>query len=286
MPASGSGRLAFVALSHDGVQAAHDTHRRHPDGRGSFDAVDGAARALLARRPYAPVLLVVTPDTVAHYDASVAHLIERGFRYVIASPDYGATWTAGGLRVLKAQYEALARRYEAWMEAERKVWFSPFEVKLASHIHGAHYARERCELGRRQLSVGPDGRLYPCVQFVQDGRDETFVMGDVFAGVDAERQARVHALADREHAPCVGCALAPRCNHTCGCLNWQATGSVETVSPVLCEHERLLLPIVDALGERLWARRSAFFVQKQHNAMFPLLSLIEDESAPTTGPRR
>ena len=165
------------------------------------------------------------------------------------------------------------------MAEERKIWFSPFEVKLASHIHGACYAQERCELGRRQLSVGPDGRVFPCVQFVQDGRDDTFVMGDVTGGLDPERQARVAALAEREHEPCARCALAPRCNHTCGCLNWQATGRVDRVSPTLCAHERLLLPIVDALGERLWKRRNSFFVQKHYNAVFPLLSLIEDEAA-------
>lgn len=268
----------FVALSFDGVAAAHDRHRVHADGRGSWAAVDRAATALLLRRPYAPVLLVVTPETVAHYAESVEHLVGRGFRYVIASPDYGADWHARDLRALAAQYRALARRYERWMAEERKVWFSPFEVKLASHIHGADYARERCELGRRQLSVGPDGRIWPCVQFVQDGADDTFVMGDVWRGLDPARQARVAALAGREHEPCTRCALAPRCNHTCGCLNWQATGSVERVSPVLCAHERLLVPIVDALGARLWRRRDAFFLQKRYNALYPLLSLIEDES--------
>ena len=44
-----------------------------------------------------------------------------------------------------------------------------------------------CGLGRRQISVGPDGSLYPCVQFV--GRPD-YVIGTAARGVDeARRQA-------------------------------------------------------------------------------------------------
>jgi uncharacterized protein len=38
----------------------------------------------------------------------------------------------------------------------------------------------------------------------------------------------------------------------------------------------MLLPIADALAEDLYRKRSAVFVQKQYNDMFPLLSLAED----------
>jgi uncharacterized protein len=267
----------FVALSMDGVAGAHDEHRVGEGGKGTHAVVEERARALLARRPYAPVLMTVTPDTVRFYAASVQYLLDLGFRYLIASLDYSAAWSAVALRTLRRQYQTLAGRYEAWTREERKFYFSPFEVKLASHIHGADYQRERCELGWRQLSVAPDGRLFPCVQFARDGADRTFAVGDVWSGVDEERRAHLAEMSARDHEPCRACAIEPRCNHTCGCLNWQATGRIDRVSPTLCEHERLLIPIVDALGAKLYGRRSALFLQKHYNAMYPLLSLIEDE---------
>ncbi|MEK7269494.1 MAG: radical SAM protein [Planctomycetota bacterium] len=267
----------FVAISHDGVRESHDRHRVTPDGGGTFDVVDAAARRLLARRPYSPVLMVVSPETVERFADSVEYLVGLGFRYVISSLHYAGNWGSAGLRRLKRQYKRLAEIYERWMREERKFYFSPFEVKLASHIHGAHYRQERCELGRRQLSVSPDGRIFPCVQFVQDGTDETFALGDIRAGLDPARCDRVFEMADREEDACKSCAVNLRCNHTCGCLNWQSTGSVERVSPTLCAHERMLLPITDALGARLYKGRSAFFLQKHYNAVFPLLSLIEDQ---------
>ncbi|MDD3959983.1 MAG: hypothetical protein PHF65_07300 [Oscillospiraceae bacterium] len=60
------------------------------------------------------------------------------------------------------------------------------------------------------------------------------------------------------------------------CLNKQATGDFRKASPVLCAHERILLPIADALAEELYKKRSGIFIQKQYNDMFPLLSYIED----------
>lgn len=276
----------FVAISLDGVPEAHDRHRRHPGGGGSWAQVDAAARRLLARRPYSPVLMVVSPDTVEHYAESVRYLVELGFRYVVASLDYTGPWDTVSLRRLRRQYRRLADLYEAWTREERKFYFSPFEVKLDSHIHGDRYRHERCELGRRQLSVAPNGGIYPCVQFVQDGTGEEFRVGDVQAGVDEERLAAIAQRVESERTPCRECAIAGRCNHTCGCLNWQATGRLDAVSPVLCAHERLLMPIVDRLGERLYRRRSPLFVQKHYNALYPLLSLIEDRGKQNGSRRR
>jgi uncharacterized protein len=268
----------FIALSLDGLAAAHDAHRVTEDREPTHAIIAGRARALLARRPYAPVMMTVAPDTVHLYAASVAHLLDLGFRYVIASLDYAGSWSDRALRTLRHEYWTLAGLYEAWTRQERKFYFSPFEVKLASHIHGGDYARERCELGLRQISVAPDGLLYPCVQFARDGSDTTFSIGDVRAGFDEEKRSAFAAVAAADHEACRACAIEARCNHTCGCLNWQATGRLDRVSPVLCEHERLLVPIVDRLGARLYGRRSAIFVQKHYNAMYPLLSLIEDDA--------
>jgi len=73
----------------------------------------------------------------------------------------------------------------------------------------------------------------------------------------------------------IGCIRA-RCNHYCACLNRQATGSIDKISPMLCAHERIVLPIADRLAERLYKKGSALFIQKQYNEFYPLASLAED----------
>ena len=266
----------FIALSHDGVQEAHDKHRVDNDGRGTFKKLSSKMELLLSQRPYAPVLMVVNPDTVDLYAESVQYLYQRGFRYLICSLNYAAVWTDRDMKKLEKQYKELAAFYLEMTLAENKFYLSPFEVKISSHINGQTYGKERCELGKKQISVGPDGTLYPCVQFVGE-KDST--IGNVDAGIIEKRREALYTLNEVEKIECGECAIRNRCNHHCGCLNKQATGSIEKVSPVLCAHERILLPIADKLAKKLYKKRNPMFIQKHYNDMYPLLSLIEDRKS-------
>ena len=263
----------FVALSLDGTKQAHDLHRHDAKGQGCYDRAAGAAQRLLRRRPYSPALMTVRPDTLPLFAAGAEALFAMGFVYVIASLDYSAGWREEHLPALERQYELLADLYERKTLAEDKFYFSPFEVKISSHINSKTYCHERCELGLRQLSVGPDGALYPCVQFVGD---PAFALGDVFQGIDETKRQALYRHNEREKPGCDACAIRPRCNHYCACLNRQATGSIDQISPMLCAHERIVLPIADRLAERLYKRGSALFIQKQYNEFYPLASLAED----------
>jgi len=267
----------FVALSLDGTQQAHDAHRHDAQGRGCYEQVVDAAKRLLHLKPYSPVLMTVRPDTLPHFAAGVEALFGLGFAYVIASLDYSANWRDGHLPELARQYELLADLYERKTLAEDKFYFSPFEVKIRSHVNSRTYCRERCELGLRQLSMGPDGALYPCVQFVGD---PAFRLGDVWRDIDEAARQALYARNEEEKPGCDRCGIRVRCNHYCACLNRQATGSIDKVSPMLCAHERIVLPIADRLAERLYTRGSALFIQKQYNEFYPLASLAEDRASP------
>lgn len=263
----------FIALSHDGT--AHDENRVTHQGLPTRDAVDRAARLLLRSRPYAPVMMTVAPNTVASYAEGVKYLYDLGFRYLICSLDYAGDWNDGQLKELQRQYRLLAKWYKALTLWEEKFYFSPFEVKISSHIRRSTHCAERCELGKKQLSVAPDGTIYPCVQFVGHA---DFSIGSVFRGIDQEKRLSLYRLNEAEAQPCRDCAIKNRCNHHCACLNQQTTGDFRQVSPVLCAHERILLPIADHLAESLYRTRSAAFVQKQYNDMYPILSYLEDQA--------
>lgn len=265
----------FIALSHDGIRNAHDKHRIDSDGKGTFDRLSSKIDLLLSKRPYAPVLMVVNPDTVPYYAHSVKYLYERGFRYIICSLNYAANWTEKHMKAMSKQYESLADFYLERTLKEDKFYLSPFEVKISSHINGDSYCHERCELGKKQVSVAPDGKLFPCVQFTGDN---DYCIGNVSEGINEEKQNTVFILNEEEKESCKHCAVRKRCNHYCGCMNKQATGSIDKVSPVLCSHERLLLPIADRLAGKLYKKRSGLFIQKHYNDAFPILSLIEDRT--------
>lgn len=266
----------LIALSCDGVQAAHDCHRRLPNGAGSFERVLPRLRRLLEVRPYSSILLAVNPETAPHLAESVEFLIDAGVRYLIVSLNYAAAWNEGDFRVLQRQFRRLAKDYVQWTRAGRKFYLSPFEVKLSSHINRHCYQKERCELAQRQLSVDPQGYLFPCVQFPQAGPDSEWCLGDVFHGIDESRRQAIHDRSQAEKDFCTDCTLKERCHNTCGCLNWQTTGTINGISPVLCRYEQMIIPLADRIGERLYKRRDPVFLHKHYNAAYPVLSLIED----------
>ena len=266
----------LTAMSFDGTREAHDAHRRFPNGGPTFDQLVGKLRMLLAVRPYSSVLMVVNPDTAKYLAESVSFLLDLGCRYLIVSLNYAADWTEDDFRVLTKQYKRLGKLYIKWTREQRKFYLSPLEVKLSSHINRHCYRKERCELAERQLSVDPAGYLYPCVQFPKAGPDSSWCVGHVDRGIDEAARRRIHDSSQAEKAFCASCAIKERCNNTCGCLNWQTTGTINEVSPVLCRYEQMLVPIADRVGKVLYRKRDPLFLHKHYNAAYPVLSLLED----------
>ena len=265
----------FIALSIDGIEKAHNAHRRQKDGSPTHHRIVAAAERLLFSFPYAPALMTINPDTVQYYAESVEYLYSLGFRYIICSLNYAAEWNKTALTELKQQYNKLASFYYDHTITEDKFYLSPFDVKISSHVHNKTYCHERCELGQHQLSISPYGGIYPCVQFVGD---EEYKIGDVYNGIDEEARKALYTRNEAGKPGCDTCSIQKRCNRYCACLNKQATGSIDTVSEALCAHERIILPIADRVAARLYKKRSPMFIQKHYNDLYPLISLAEDKA--------
>ncbi len=276
----------LIAMSFDGVREAHDQHRRSVGGESTFDRLCEKLKLLLDARPYASVLMVVNPDTAQYLADSVSLLLDLGCRYMIVSLNYAADWQEQDFRELKHQYKRLGRLYVKWTGAGRKFYLSPFEIKLSSHINRHFFQKERCELTRRQISVDPGGYLYPCVQFPTAGPQSEWCIGHVDHGFKEEARQRIHDASEADKAFCAECVIKERCNNSCGCLNWQTTGDVNGISPVLCRHEQVLVPIADRVGKILYKKRDPLFLHKHYNAAYPVLSLLEDTLAKRPRQRR
>ncbi len=266
-----------VALSIDGTEKAHNSHRKNSAGEGSYGIVSNRAKLLLKFQPYAQAYMVISPDTVQDFHSSFLNMLDKGFRYIVTSLDHSAEWTDKDLTVLKKQYGLMAKEYERLTENNVKFYFSPFEKKIASHIRGEEAVCIQCQLGKKQVSIAPNGSIYPCVQFVQDGVSNTeYSIGHISSGIDTDKVNALYEQSQSCGSECTECAFNLRCEHRCGCLNWQTTGNIGKVSPLLCETERLLIPIADRLAERLFKKRNALFIQKHYNVMYPMLSYLED----------
>lgn len=268
----------FFVLSIDGNREQHDRVRRYADGRGSYDSIAGRLAGILEFNPYMIAVSVVVPETVPFVADGARHLFDIGFRYVLQTLDYSAPWQSADLRALRKQYVSLSRFYFDALSAGRKIYYSPFDERIKTHAQKPYGKGDLCDLANTQVAIAASGRIYPCVQFIgsDDGSYLDNVIGDVFDGFDKSRRAWFVEENYRDKRSCTGCALAERCAIYCGCVNWRATGSLSTVPPIICEHERMLMPIVDKLANRLWKKNVPLFERKFYDKTFPISSYIED----------
>src|ERR1035437_8426870 len=146
----------FTAVSIDGIAVAHNLYRVDKGMLTTHERVVRNATKLLKRKPYTPAMMVLNPDTVPFLSESVKFLFEFGFRYIFTSLNYGIDWQDNDLSELKKQYELLSKLYYKWTIEEEKFYLGLFEAKIASHIKVSTFQKERCDLGKKQISVIAD----------------------------------------------------------------------------------------------------------------------------------
>ncbi|TET38516.1 MAG: radical SAM protein [Planctomycetota bacterium] len=266
----------LLSISMDGNRSAHDTHRKFPDGNGSFDLVDEKASLALEYHPYATALSVITPQNAGYVCESSEYLLNKGFKYIISAPDFDSVWDEKSMSVLERQYRKLSKIYIEKTRDKKDFYLAPFEEKLASHICGPYKKYERCELGIKNVSIAPDGSIFPCIQFVYEDPGR-WCIGDVWKGIDTAKREAIYTESEEEKESCTTCEVKGRCRNWCGCLNWHTTGNVNKVSPTVCAYERMITPIADSIGNRLFKKRTPLFIDKFYNAAYPFLALFREK---------
>lgn len=268
----------YYTLSIDGNQAQHDLCRRYANDRGSYRDISDKIQNVLDFNPYTIAVSVIVPETAGYLAAGVKDLFGRGFRYVLQTLDYSALWKSKDIIVLEEQYRQLAGYYARSLAAGKKIYYSPFDERIKTWAEKSREPGDICDLANSQIAIAPSGRIYPCVQFIgsDDGEWLDNVIGDVAKGFDSSRRERFVAWNCKDRQSCAGCALDGRCATYCGCINWRATGDLCTIPPVICEHERVLMPIVDAMANGLWDRKVSLFKRKFYEKNYPVSSYIED----------
>ena len=271
----------FFAISCDGNREAHDAQRVFPDGRGSFDALADLLPVILEHCPQTVFSSVITPASVPHLAASMDWMWDQGIRFVAHQLDFSdPTWDPEDLMPLEVQYRLLCDWYLRHTREGEYFYLNLIDDKLKTRVQGDFTTAPPCDFGLSKVSVAPDGTLYPCVRFVSDDpRTADFIIGHVNTGFTGARQY----LSRRNLATkptCADCVYVGRCIHYCGCNNFTSTGELDQVHPLVCEHERLLIPLADTLGEQLWRERNPAFLAKHYKIdlrRFPLLGEYDME---------
>ncbi len=254
--------LIFV-LSIDGNKAMHDTERVTEGGAGSFDVLAAKLPGFLEHNPGLTASIVVTPANVVHAADGIKFLFESGLRFLIVKPDITQPWSPANIAELERQYERVAEDYLARLRAGDDLYLNLFDDKWINHAKGLEGISIRCDVGTSQISIAPSGNIYPCVRWVKEEEDTVPRLGDVWQGLLPEPLAAIRAESHAPNQPCSSCSYNDgRCANECACEHYSTTGRIDTPAPALCEHERVMVPIADRVGNALWREQNPIFMRK------------------------
>jgi len=251
-----------VQVSLDGCPSAQDATRRYAAGRSSYARVAATVRELLASGMQVRIVAVIDPANTAFLGESFDHLMDLGVRYIHFSPNYTGAWDESACDRFEAALRDLGERYLRRMRAGDDVRLDPLNGKIVTHLAQGYKEKNLCQFGQQEVAIAPSGRIYPCDRLVaEDNRDE-LVIGDLEHGLDRVRRDRMVRAKNTPDPECAACEHQPRCMHWCGCANYETTGDVAKVSPIICWFERCFIAESDRVANILYAEEDPTFLRR------------------------
>ena len=208
-----------LTISLDGLDATHDRLRPYRSGHGSFANVARNVSALLAvdqRRYRVMARVTVTPKNL-DLPEIMTGLLDMGFDGIMFSPLLSSPSGKEEMLAddLDRLLDQLIRCGERFREGLRQGRILPFSnaITTLQRIHSSRREQYPCGAGGGYMGVSADGGLYACHRFVND---ENGHLGDVFSGVDRDKQARwLDSRHLQRQSPCGSCWARYLCSGSC-----------------------------------------------------------------------
>lgn len=256
----------YVVVSIDGNEAMHNMHRVYADSTGTFQDVKNSILTL--QKYYSSgeysINSVITPQNILHLNDSVAYLFEDlKVDKIRLAIDYFANWQEA-----TEQYREIFNKLGVYVieqyRQNRDISVNILDEKIRSAIENSCAA---CGFGEQKIGVAPSGTLYPCERLIGDDTGE-LAMGDVFNGFDALKRANLIAQRGNINTECQTCSLKSRCINTCGCTNYNLTGSINTTNGVVCFFQKLFIEVADRVASTLYQEKNRLFLEKFYNGIW------------------
>jgi uncharacterized protein len=260
----------FISLSFDGVRPAQEAGRIRLSGGSSFDDVERALRLLVAAgRPFG-VYSVITPSNVRYLSESRRYLWDMGARILVSAIDYTANWDERSLEILREQLADVGEFYEERLRSRDYFHLEPFDSRISQHTRRGEL--QGCCPALRQVTVGPDGTLYGCVEYFYRRMSP---LGTAEAWLDPARVDALMKARGKMPDECEGCGVNDRCTNHCDCVNLRTTGHPDLPPRSACLTEQTTLQMVDLRAARLFRKRVPEFLLRQYSSSYHMLSAVE-----------
>ena len=247
-------------ISCDGVEEAHDAHRKCPNGKGSWKIVDKRMRDILKVHPFNGVRLSLSVENLPYFFESMQYFIEDlGFKAIAYSPVFESEWTDEAFELLREQFNLLI----PYLREHRDIRIKHLDdaCKADGKKHGFQLP---CGAGRSYMGFSVDGFGYPCHRFNKHGVSTADRYADLTHIVEPHPHAYLNSseeglkwVNDKFHnqfidyqvnGQCKDCKIHNiTCNGICYAMNYDLKGAINAQPKHACEYYH----IEEAAGRKL-----------------------------------
>jgi len=230
-----------LILSLDGSPAVHDRMRLLPSGKGSHNEVLTRIKKAVSSRRGEDYYIrgTYTRDSMNFFD-SARYFLDEGLNNFSLEPVAARGEEPYSIRVqdlpfIEKEYEKLAKLFIERSRAKKPFIFFHFMMQMDKPLCVTRRLLG-CGAGVEYLAVAPEGKLYPCHQFV--GRAE-FLMGDVFSGsVDKTLRQKFADANLFAKEGCPDCWAKYYCSGGCHANAYFINGDILKPDPIGCHLQK------------------------------------------------
>lgn len=230
-----------VSVSIDGNQNIHDRYRVDKQNRGTYKKVISTIKTLQKNNVKVKARMTITPDSAFTFYEDVVKLFEQNITVINPVCDFTCEWKSTQIDALKVAYRRLADWY---IKMVGQVQLTCFDGRLYSLL-----TRKKlfCNAGiGLHYVISTSGEIYPC-NYVTDNPD--FLIGNLRKIKEPSEVREMYLeYVLNENIKCKECDANEFCyGQKCCFLNWKTSGYLNSISPIMCQHEQFIFTLLQEI---------------------------------------
>jgi uncharacterized protein len=263
-----------VAVSLDGIKAAHDATRPFVNGSSSHEQTLRGLAIALKHAPLTEVICVIDPANVKHMAESARFILDQGVRVLSLSMNYAGNWNEESIAVFEEQVERIGDEFERRFRAGQDIYIAGIDGKIVGRLKRGLKECDKCSFGVGEVAVAPSGNLYPCERLVGEDNETRFQIGHIDRGIDTAKLSAINTRRTVLDPTCAACEIKDRCMNTCGCSNAMSSGDEAVPGAALCLSEQAYARVADRVAHNLFWEGNPIFLRKFYFEEQPVIEQV------------
>jgi uncharacterized protein len=229
-----------ISITIDGNKELHDSCRKFPNGRGSYDIAEKSIKKQMEDFSYVLTKLTLSKDNIKYLSSAVRNLYDLGLNGVNSNCIFEEDWTT---EHAKSFYDEMIKAADFIIE--NKV-YERFYLSLFDETIGRKYPADNnhnyCGGTGKMLAVDVDGNLYPCIRYTPFCLNNTkfLPIGDVWNGIQYTQDQKDFICdmkcitrTSQSSGDCLDCPIETGCSW-CSAYNYDLYGTANKRDTKIC----------------------------------------------------